>query len=231
MLKKSKPTQTAKEGDHPLVECTTFADDIKYAGGGFQSPWHFVDQPYYDQGGSPSDYPFKEPTADNSKAVKAIVAWFNHSNGYETSPYYQQISKYNMAGGNPADALSIAMRFLIHYVGDAHQPLHGVSRVDAQYPNGDKGGNDFPLPNHYGAPELHAVWDKVIYEFHTNPALPFTQESWNTWGGYANDLVARHPLSSLANTQDLDPDTWHAEAFKIASTVAYKGIKENEALP
>lgn len=88
VLKQSKPTQTAKENNHPLVECTTFADDIKYAGGGFQSPWHFVDQPYYDQGGSPSDFTFKEPVADNSKAVKAIVAWFNGSNGYEQSPYY-----------------------------------------------------------------------------------------------------------------------------------------------
>jgi len=33
ILKKSFPTWTVKEGDHPLVECTTYADDIKYKGG------------------------------------------------------------------------------------------------------------------------------------------------------------------------------------------------------
>jgi hypothetical protein len=28
VLKKSNPYWTSKEGDHPMVECTTFADDI-----------------------------------------------------------------------------------------------------------------------------------------------------------------------------------------------------------
>lgn len=63
------------------------------------------------------------------------------------------------------------MRLLIHYVGDIHQPMHCVSRVDKEYPAGDKGGNDFPLPNHYSAKELHAVWDAAIYEFKKNDKL------------------------------------------------------------
>ena len=37
-----------KEGDYPFVECATLADDIKYTGGGWQSDWHFVDNPWYD---------------------------------------------------------------------------------------------------------------------------------------------------------------------------------------
>lgn len=50
-LKKSNPDWTKKEGNHPLVECTTFADDIKRKGGGYQSGWHFIDTPYLDEGG------------------------------------------------------------------------------------------------------------------------------------------------------------------------------------
>jgi hypothetical protein len=46
-----------------------------------------------------------------------------------------------------------------------------MSRVDNNYPAGDRGGNDFPLPTHYSAKELHAVWDSVIYEFHVNDKL------------------------------------------------------------
>ena len=91
-------------------------------------------------------------------------------------------------GHTVEDSWSIAMRFLIHYVGDMHQPLHDETRIDKQYPDGDRGGNDFPLPYHYGAKELHAVWDKVMYEFHTNPKLPYTPTDWTTWGGYASKL-------------------------------------------
>jgi hypothetical protein len=35
ILKKSDPTWTVKEKDYPMVECVTFADDIKYKGGSY----------------------------------------------------------------------------------------------------------------------------------------------------------------------------------------------------
>ena len=51
-----KPLQTSKqypdlivsEDKHPFTECATFADEIKGEGMGWQSDWHFIDQPYYD---------------------------------------------------------------------------------------------------------------------------------------------------------------------------------------
>ena len=63
------------------------------------------------------------------------------------------------------------MRFLIHHIGDIHQPMHTTARVNEDYPRGDTGGNAFKLPNHYGASNLHAVWDKVMYEFKYYPKL------------------------------------------------------------
>ena len=39
------------------------------------------------------------------------------------------------------ERLSYALRLLIHYIGDIHQPLHAISRVDSKYPKGDAGGN------------------------------------------------------------------------------------------
>jgi hypothetical protein len=68
-------------------------------------------------------------------------------------------------------ARSYALRMLIHYLGDVHQPLHCSSRVDKNYPSGDKGGNMFTLPNHYESAELHAAWDSVLYEYHKSPPL------------------------------------------------------------
>jgi len=51
----------------------------------------------------------------------------------------------------------IALKFLGHWVGDLHQPLH-ISYAD------DAGGNDIPVSSAAGCKELHAVWDNCIPE-------------------------------------------------------------------
>jgi hypothetical protein len=48
---------TRLEGDYPVVECATFADEIKAKGASWQSGWHFVDTPYLDEGGDVHDFP------------------------------------------------------------------------------------------------------------------------------------------------------------------------------
>ena len=97
----------------------------------------------------------------------------------------------------------------MHYVGDSHQPLHGVSRVDNAYPAGDRGGNDVHLPSRMRAKNLHAVWDEVVYEFHVNPKLPFNSDSWALLGDEASKLMADHPVSSLTgDVTNLDPAQW-----------------------
>ena len=58
---------------------------------------------------------------------------------------------------------SFALRLLIHYLGDIHQPLHCASRVDDEYPEGDRGGNSFPL-RVSGFRNLHMLWDSVLEE-------------------------------------------------------------------
>lgn len=44
---------------------------------------------------------------------------------------------------------SLALRELIHLVGDLHQPLHTSDRYTKEHPEGDKGGNEFALKYHY----------------------------------------------------------------------------------
>lgn len=69
------------------------------------------------------------------------------------------------------EAKSYALRLLIHYLGDVHQPLHCMDRVNDEYPEGDRGGNEVPIPYHYRADNLHALWDAVIYKFHKSIKL------------------------------------------------------------
>ena len=48
-----------------------------------------------------------------------------------------------------------ALRFLVHFVGDAHQPLH------AGYRN-DRGGNTFQVQINGKGSNLHSVWDRDL---------------------------------------------------------------------
>lgn len=48
--------------------------------------------------------------------------------------------------------------FLIHLVGDMHQPLHCASLYNAHFPRGDQGGNLYKIKS-YRWHNLHAYWD------------------------------------------------------------------------
>jgi len=79
------------------------------------------------------------------------------------------------------DAKSTALRLLIHYLGDIHQPLHCTSKVDHEYPgpDGDRGGNSIPIAEKNGIDELHAVWDSILYKYDSSYTLPFDESSWD----------------------------------------------------
>lgn len=128
------------------------------------------------------------------------------------------------------EAESTAMRFLIHYVGDIHQPLHASTRLDKEYPKGDRGGNDFPIPSMHSLKELHAVWDSVIFEFNYYPNLPFSDSDWDEYTKYAQDLMTKYK-TDLGDVTSFNPDKWADESFEITMDFVYKGIKENEELP
>ena len=111
-----------------------------------------------------SDYPEFTPDTHNvTEAIGAITNWINMENDYMSSYEYEQIMSHGIKGHTEADGLSTAMRLLLHYAGDVHQPLHATARVDSDYPSGDRGGNDFKIPSVDGAKNLHAAWDSVLY--------------------------------------------------------------------
>jgi hypothetical protein len=56
---------------------------------------------------------------------------------------------------------AVALCWVLHLVGDVHQPLHTTTLVTPQFAEGDRGGNDFFVrPSPRGeAINLHAFWD------------------------------------------------------------------------
>lgn len=61
------------------------------------------------------------------------------------------------------------LRFLIHMIGDIHQPLHAAELYSDEFPSGDLGGN------RCGALKLHRVWHRfpsIVLPF--RPAYRYT---------------------------------------------------------
>jgi hypothetical protein len=57
---------------------------------------------------------------------------------------------------------SYDLAWVLHLVGDIHQPLHAVSRFTHQLPQGDLGGNRVRLCDPACRQELHFVWDQAL---------------------------------------------------------------------
>jgi hypothetical protein len=104
----------------------------------------------------------------------------------------------------PAERLA-ALKFLIHFVGDLHQPLHAGDHHD-------RGGNCVRLA---GAPRLrennlHAYWDVGVVAALGNSAEQI-----------ADKLDAGIKLDQLKAWTDGNPRSWAMESFEIARRDAY----------
>ncbi|HEX4693037.1 S1/P1 nuclease [Sphingomonas sp.] len=95
-----------------------------------------------------------------------------------------------------------ALVFLIHFVGDLHQPLHAGEK-------GDKGGNDVKADYGTYAPprlNLHSIWDGYLAEraISTGPSL-----------------VRRYPTAERARIAAGDVVDWSRESWKVAHDATY----------
>ena len=131
------------------------------------------------------------------------------------------------------NARAQALRFIIHFVGDIHQPLHCASRVSAALPTGDRGGNSVNLkirqPNGtMKNTNLHSYWDGGIGTFpKTGPnfAPPPLSQIPRPVASIIRTYPATDPALNLNNPTDFEG--WSGESHHLAKDVAYKGITNN----
>jgi hypothetical protein len=67
-----------------------------------------------------------------------------------------------LASGASDELKSYDLTWLIHLIGDVHQPLHCVTRVSHERPHGDDGGNAVKLDSQNGSHDLHSFWDYLL---------------------------------------------------------------------
>jgi hypothetical protein len=99
-----------------------------------------------------------------------------------------------------------ALRFLIHFVGDLHQPLHCAD-------NRDRGGNEVAVVIGTDQPNLHAVWD-------TDVVAALGQDPGQT----ASALEAQMTPKDEASWGRGAPADWANESFGVAKRVIYAGL-------
>lgn len=150
-----------------------------------------------------------------------MVAWLSQKQGTTYKSGYMYTFLMKKFDNNEKVAKSYALRLLIHYIGDLVQPFHCESRYSSQYLVGDKGANAFPLPNHYEVNELHALWDKVLYEERHNIARPFTESTWSTFQAHIADIMSeyKYAVKKTSVYKSTNYEKWATESYELATTL------------
>jgi len=126
-------------GSETLADVSTWADDVKkdpqY---GQTASWHYLNLPL---GLSYQDFVEVVGSQSNENISSAIQRAEN------------TLSRTEASTSDKGEAL----KFLVHFIGDAHQPMH-VSRAE------DKGGNTIQVRFDGIGTNLHALWDSKLID-------------------------------------------------------------------
>jgi hypothetical protein len=107
------------------------------------------------------------------------------------------------------DARAEALRFLIHFMGDLHQPLHDGD-------NGDRGGNQRQVIFLGHPTDLHKVWDGELID-----SSGMNQERYFT---YLRGQMGSMDLIALERGTVVD---WAMEGHRLAAEDAYGRLPRN----
>jgi len=180
------------------------------------SEWHYVNVPVWmGKPFTPASAPVRGPGASRRSAApeQHIQEAFERSVAELRDP------------GRMPEVRAVALCWILHLVGDVHQPLHCAALFDEDwFPSGDKGGNSIPTAGQFR--NLHSTWDSLLGEaesltvqtrkvmqLRTNaasmprdpfPAAPADTEGANRMGADAKIFAA-----------------WIAEGRDLAERVAY----------
>jgi hypothetical protein len=184
-----------------------WADDFKTKADG---KWHYIDN-YFRSDGKPAE---NKPDEEN-------VIWAIHK-------FSDVLADKKASDADRAQAL----RYVIHFVGDVHQPLHSVSRETDDMPKGDAGGNRFAIQAVPGIgmwhPNLHALWDFACGYYQSVPR-PLKGPDRDQIDGYADKIMEDFPEAKLPSSGDLKPEDWMDESVTVAKSVVYQGIQPGDA--
>lgn len=184
-------------GLDPFADSSTWADDERSVDRG-TAGWHFIDIPLGVSDGE-------------------IAKYCPPTSGCLTSAIAAELAVLRNSSASVQDRAS-ALRYVIHFIGDLHQPLHTTT-------NNDLGGNCMPVAfgghdpeetnMESGAyrPNLHGVWDTSLIE-------QFSQRE--TPQQLAAELEDRFKTEIPAwKAAPVDVDAWVWQSHQVAKQMVY----------
>lgn len=171
----------------PMEAVSTWADENRDSK---TAPWHFLNLPL-------------------GLSHEAFVRFVQESD----NNVYTAILKMEATLKDPATSAeqkSEALKYLIHFVGDAHQPMH-ISRKE------DKGGNTIQLRFDDKGTNLHSLWDSKLIDHE----------------GLSQEDIAKNydkaTPAEIKKWQSDSPMEWIWESYQI-STELYAGAKPGQTI-
>jgi len=175
-----------------LADASTWPDDIRNIAK--NGPWHYINIPR----GAP-----RAPLSDYCGSASCV-----------TQAIADQVAILKDVNADPHERAN-ALRYIVHFVGDLHMPLHAST-------NDDQGGNCVPVYFFWRTPQalrdsyplnLHYVWDTGILEHDMAGADPAE------YAGYLSRSFAEEfPKWRAAG---IHVDEWAWESHDLAESVVY----------
>ncbi len=159
-------------------------------------PMHYIDLPVAFDGSS-----LKQVKANRMNAVLA---------------YQQALIRLNAPLADAVER-AIALRILLHVVGDLHQPMHAVTCVSKQHPEGDRGGNLTFLRKNSVSRNLHQYWDRGAGVLSGSATSAHVRK-------IARQIETRYPCNQLSS--DANPTHWAQESHQIAVNEIYPQLQQ-----
>ena len=161
----------------------TADDNIGYSDRAMHKYWHFIDLPF-----SNDNTPVQNPPVPNALT---------------------QINAFRMvlASNSPDELKSYDLVWLMHMVGDVHQPLHCAARFNQSTPQGDEGGNLVTVCSPQCG-RLHAFWDGLLG----------TSDNPN----FATQVGQSLPLAPAGQAANLNVNSWILDGLQLARTNVYR---------
>lgn len=205
------------ENEDTIVEAAVMADYVKDTHFGFLESTHFFDLPYFYKTEKERKVNISFKMTSLSFVKKTIDIFKNKNVEKSMKPDFVR---------------SISLRWLIHIVGDIHQPLHSGTLVSSKLfggkiADGDWGGVKIPItiPNS-PVKNLHALWDAAGLQYTSRFPLPLNPKDRKVLENLALDAKQRFPKEFLGERcGELNPEVWVNEGTKIVRNFAYQNVE------
>ena len=166
--------------------------------------WHYVDKPWV----TPADRKLVDPatrpaaTQAATRPVENVLTALDANEKILANP-----------AAAPADR-AVALSWIMHLVGDIHQPLHAISMYTAAYPDGDRGGNEIVIRDNDNVLRLHSYWDAALGTSDAPEVVAFLAQDI-----LDDSRLQRARLLELAERPAFAQ--WSDESHRLAIALAY----------